>query len=67
MWDISFSLEEAGTITLSGQSGSKKIMTYWAILGLLNRSTFQVDGEILFEEKPLLQLKEKEKALYYGS
>lgn len=40
---------------------------YRAILRLLNRSTFQVDGEILFEEKPLLQLKKKEKALYYGS
>ena len=34
---------------------------------LLNRSAFQVDGEILFEEKSLLQLKEKERALYYGS
>lgn len=27
VWDICFSLEQAGTITLSGQSGSKKIMT----------------------------------------
>lgn len=65
--DISFSLEEAGTITLLGQSGSGKTMTCRAILGLLNHSTFQVDGEILFEEKSLLQLKEKERALYYGS
>lgn len=65
--DISFSLEEAGVVTLLGQSGSGKTMTCRAILGLLNRSTFQVDGEILFEEKPLLRLKEKERALYYGS
>ena len=65
--DISFSLEEAGTITLLGQSGSGKTLTCRAILGLLNRSAFQVDGEILFEEKSLLQLKEKERALYYGS
>lgn len=65
--DISFSLKETGTITLLGQSGSGKTMTCRAILGLLNRSAFQVDGEILFEEKSLLQLKEKERALYYGS
>mgnify|MGYP002559943581 CR=1 FL=1 len=65
--DISFSLKEAGTITLLGQSGSGKTLTCRAILGLLNRSAFQVDGEILFEEKSLLQLKEKERALYYGS
>ena len=65
--DISFSLKEAGTITLLGQSGSGKTLTCRAILGLLNRSAFQVDGEILFEEKSLLQLKEKERALYYGN
>lgn len=65
--DISFSLAEADTITLLGQSGSGKTMTCRAILGLLNRSTFQVDGEILFEEKMLLRLKERERARYYGS
>ena len=46
--DISFALEEAGAITLLGQSGSGKTMTCRAILGLLNSSTFQVNGEILF-------------------
>lgn len=65
--DISFALEEAGAITLLGQSGSGKTMTCRAILGLLNSSTFQVNGEILFENRSLLQLKEKERALYYGS
>ena len=42
-------------------------MTCRAILGLLNSSAFQVNGEILFENRSLLQLKEKERALYYGS
>ena len=65
--NISFSLEEAGTMTILGQSGSGKTLTCRAILGLLTRSVFQVDGEIFFEEKALLQLKEKERALYYGS
>lgn len=65
--NMSFSLEEAGTITLLGQSGSGKTVTCRAILGLLNHSAFQVDGEILFEETSLFRLKEKERALYYGS
>ena len=64
---ISFSLEEAEAMILLGQSGSGKTMTCRAILGLLNSSTFQVDGDILFDSKPLLRLKEKERALYYGS
>ena len=65
--DISFSLEEAGAVILLGQSGSGKTMTCRAILGLLNSSAFQVNGEILFENRSLLRLKEKERALYYGS
>ena len=65
--DISFSLEEAGAVILLGQSGSGRTMTCRAILGLLNSSAFQVNGEILFENRSLLQLKEKERALYYGS
>lgn len=65
--DISLLLEEAGAAILLGQSGSGKTMTCRAILGLLNSSTFQVDGDLLFDGISLLQLKEKERALYYGS
>ena len=65
--DISFSLEEAGAVILLGQSGSGKTMTCRAILGLLNSSAFQVNGEIFFDNRSLLQLKEKERALYYGN
>ena len=63
--DISFSLEEAGAVILLGQSGSGKTMTCRAILGLLNSSAFQVNGEILFENRSLLQLKEKERAVLW--
>ena len=56
--DISFSLEEAGAVILLGQSGSGKTMTCRAILGLLNSSAFQVNGEIFFDNRSLLQLKE---------
>ena len=65
--DINISLEEAGAAILLGQSGSGKTMTCRAILGLLNRNTFQVDGNIQFDGVSLLQLKEKERTLYYGS
>ncbi len=65
--DISLSLEEANAAILLGQSGSGKTMTCRAILGLLNRNAFQVDGDILFDGVSLLQLKEKERTLYYGS
>src|SRR5699024_12094200 len=65
--DISYSLEEAGAVILLGQSGSGKTMTCRAILGLLNSSAFQVNGEIFFDNRSLLQLKEKERALYYGN
>lgn len=65
--DLSFSLKNGGAITLLGQSGSGKTMTCRAILGLLNRNSFQIDGEILFNETSLLKLKEKERTSYYGS
>ena len=64
--NISFSLEKAGAITLLGQSGSGKTTICRSILGLLNRNTFQVEGDILFGGISLFQLKEKERAMYYG-
>ena len=65
--DISFSLEQAGILTLIGQSGSGKTMTCRAILGILSRRSFQISGKICFDENDLTVLKEKERSRYYGS
>ena len=51
--DISFSLEQAGILTLIGQSGSGKTMTCRAILGILSRRSFQISGKICFDENEL--------------
>ena len=63
--DISLSLEEANAAILLGQSGSGKTMTCRAILGLLNRNAFQVDGDILFDGVSLLELKKKDALSLY--
>ena len=65
--DIGFTLEQAGTFTLIGQSGSGKTMTCRAILGILSRRGFQIQGKICFDGTDLLVLKERERSRYYGS
>lgn len=65
--DIGFTLEQAGILTLIGQSGSGKTMTCRAILGIISRHGFQIQGKICFDGTDLLALKEKERSRYYGS
>ena len=65
--NITFSLEQAGILTLIGQSGSGKTMTCRAILGILSRHGFQIKGNVCFDGTALLSLKEKERNRYYGN
>ena len=65
--DLCFSLKQADNLTLLGQSGSGKTLSCRAILSLLNRKTFQVDGNIRFDDTELLGIKEKSRRKYYGS
>src|SRR3954447_2609003 len=54
--DLSFTLRRGETLGVVGESGSGKSVTSLAIMGLLNRSTADVSGEILFEGTELLGL-----------
>ena len=46
--DISFSIAERSTLAVIGASGSGKTLTAMAIMGLLDRSVFSVQGSCVF-------------------
>lgn len=59
--NINLEIKEAQTVALVGQSGSGKSMLAHSILNLLpSGANFKVSGNILFENKDILKLKEKE-------
>jgi peptide/nickel transport system ATP-binding protein len=58
--DLSFTLRRGETLGVVGESGSGKSVSSLAIMGLLNRSYTDVEGEILFEGTDLLRLKPDE-------
>lgn len=58
---ISFSLNSGETMGLVGETGAGKTTTALGIMGLLPERTAKItNGNILFEEKNLLELKEQE-------
>lgn len=56
---INFEINENEIVGIVGESGSGKSISSLAILGLLDKKSTQLEGNILFEEKNLLTLKEK--------
>jgi peptide/nickel transport system ATP-binding protein len=51
---VSFSVSKNETLAIVGESGSGKSVTSQAIMGLINRKTAKVTGEILFDGEELL-------------
>ncbi len=57
--NISFSLQKGETLALVGESGCGKSVTCRSIMGLLSKNAQVESGEILFEGKNLLTLKNR--------
>ena len=58
--NISFSLQKNEILGIVGESGSGKSVTTMAIMGLLPEKKAQISGEIIFEDKNLLDKNKKE-------
>jgi len=52
---ISFKVETGETLGVVGESGSGKTVTFLTVLGLINRKSARVEGEILFRGQDLLK------------
>lgn len=64
--NISFSLDEGEVLAIVGESGSGKSVTSMSIMQLLAANGRVTNGEILFEGKNLLKMKDKEMAKLRG-
>ncbi|NLL79698.1 MAG: ABC transporter ATP-binding protein [Clostridiales bacterium] len=65
--DLNLRVAEGEIVGLVGESGSGKTMTALAVAGLLRRHDMQKTGEILFQEKNLLECGRKELRELQGS
>jgi peptide/nickel transport system ATP-binding protein len=57
---VSLEIPLNSIVGIVGESGSGKSVTSMAVMGLLPKKNTKIEGEILFEEKELLSLKESE-------
>jgi peptide/nickel transport system ATP-binding protein len=53
---VSFSLQMGETLGVVGESGSGKSVSFLTVMGLINRKSATVEGEVLFRGQDLLQL-----------
>jgi len=54
--DVSFSVSRGETLGVVGESGSGKSVTFMTVMGLINRKSAQVEGEILLGGRDLLKM-----------
>ena len=52
---VSFSIRQGETLGVVGESGSGKSVTFLTVMGLIDRKTAKVEGEILYKGKDLLK------------
>ncbi len=52
---VSFSIQKGETLGVVGESGSGKSVTFLTVMGLIDRKTAKVEGEILYRGKDLLK------------
>ena len=54
--DVSFTVERGETLGVVGESGSGKSVTFMTVMGLINRKTAHVEGEIRLAGRDLLKM-----------
>jgi peptide/nickel transport system ATP-binding protein len=57
---LSFKVDRGETLGVVGESGSGKSVTFMTVMGLINRKSAEVSGEIIFQGRDLLKLPEEE-------
>lgn len=65
--NVSFNLDRGEILGLVGESGCGKSMTSMSIMGLLDKSSSEVSGEVLFDGVNLLNLSKEQMNEYRGS
>jgi len=64
---VSFSIAAGETLGVVGESGSGKSVSFLTIMGLINRKSAQVSGQVIFRGQDLLTLPEDEMRNVRGS
>ena len=65
--NVNFSLHKSEILGIIGESGSGKTLTCRCILDLLSKKTFDISGEIIFENKNIISLPEEKLNLIRGN
>ena len=64
---VSFNIKKNEIVGLIGESGSGKSLTSLCILGLLEKKNFSISGEIYFNQRNIINLRENEIMKIRGS
>ena len=64
--NLNFELYTGQSLVLLGESGSGKSVTLRTLMRLYKQNTIHLQGEILFNDKPILKLDQKELQSYRG-